>query len=305
MKEEDLRKRHPVWDELDDLTRRRLIKAMREPQDEEGEFIAVNWVGSCVHCGSERTMDLCEVEGVENAAVGLCKDCGGLWCTECRAPIVTPDLECGHFAVCEECGQCLNGVSDLPEPSQEPGDAEDMDGEGREGMLEDRESWMMSLEETLIHDLFEDSYENIEEYIDPFCCEKIRGWLIEKGFYTREDFEEYDRIQREEDGFEDSFCEAMLFCAWCRRPFDTDGTIFTSRLELKPGLELEGREGLVVPLRLHAVDKVVPAIFLTLPATGNLRIKGLNVVTCSLECLEALREAFNREREIIERFNVN
>gem|GEM_PF-3592361 len=303
MRKEDPGKRHPLWLRFDELTRRRLLKAMREPLDEEGEFLATIWAGSCIHCGSDYTMDLCEVEGIENPTVGLCKECGGMWCTECRAPIVTPDLVCGHFDVCEECGRCLAG-RDLLED-----EGEDLGEEGEEALEEiptgDPGVWESDLEEILDLEDLEEEEEEAEEYIDPFECQIIRDWLVEKGFYTREEFEEYDRRCQEEDDYE-SFCmEAMHFCAWCRKPFDVDGTIFTSRLELKPGLELEGEEGLVVPLHLSSVDRVVPAIFFTLPLPGNRGQRGLNVVTCSLECLEELREAFNREREIIERFNVN
>ncbi len=97
---------HSVWRELDDLTKVRLRQAMREPLDDEGVFLAEMWVGSCVHCGSEFTMDLTGVEDLDNPAVGLCKTCGGMWCIECCAPIITPDLECGHYNVCAECGEC-------------------------------------------------------------------------------------------------------------------------------------------------------------------------------------------------------
>ncbi len=281
----DPAERHPVWRELDDLTRHRLLKAMREPLDEEGEFLAEIWTGSCVHCGSENTMDLCDIEGIENAVVGLCKDCGGMWCTECRAPIETPDLECGHFAVCEECGLCESFASDLED--EDFGDGEPCGpecGHDHPEFCEDECGF--------------DCGSELD--IEPIHCERIRGWLIEKGYFTREELDQYDQAQ----GLE-FYGEAMLFCGWCKRPFDFDGTIYTSRLELKPGLELEGEEGLVVPLRLISAERTVPAVFFSLPSSDGRWVKGLNVMTCSEECLEALREAFDREREIFERFNVN
>jgi len=288
MSEKDPADRHPVWRELDELTRHKLIKAVRQPLDDEGRFMAEAWVGSCIYCGSSNTMDLFDVEGIENAAVGLCRDCCGLFCTECRAPIETPDLMCGHFAICEECGLCDYSEVGPDECLEE--DFASAEGEGEELFEE--------LDELDLDDLYD--LDEMDDRIDPLDCELIRTWLIEKGYYTREELEEYDRLQED-----DIFMDEALVCGWCKKPFELDGTIYTNRLELKPGLELEGEEGLVVPLHLTSVDRVVPAVFFTMTMPGGEMSRGLSVFTCSLECLEALRDAFNREREIIERFNVN
>jgi hypothetical protein len=271
MSESNPERTHALWRELDDLTKQRLKEAMRKPLDDEGVFLAEMWVGSCIHCGSELTMDLTEVEDLENPAVGLCKQCGGMWCIECYAPIVASDLECGHYAICVECGECDVDSVLLDES---PGGAE----KEREPDFDD-------------DDLFEDEI----ACINPRDCELVRTWLIKQGFSKAEDFEQ------DWEDMED----ALFYCAWCNRELLPGDHICWSRLNLKPGFDLRGEEGLIIPLHLPAANRTIPAIFTSLESPDRAREKRLVIMTCSDECSHDLKEAFRLEQDISDRFNIN
>jgi hypothetical protein len=69
------------------------------------DFANAIFVGGCPVCDSTDVGTFDEVAGIEDPTVARCFGCGHIWCTECLQPLVKPDAKCGHWAVCEVCGE--------------------------------------------------------------------------------------------------------------------------------------------------------------------------------------------------------
>ncbi len=92
-----------LWDALPEDVREELLKAAEESTAQSvEEFISEIFVGECPKCGSKATKDCEEATGIEDMTVGLCENCGYLWCTECGRS-VEKGKTCEHWAVCEKC----------------------------------------------------------------------------------------------------------------------------------------------------------------------------------------------------------
>jgi hypothetical protein len=102
MEEENPEQFYEAWDTLPEEIRDYLEKAIEESPTEE-QFISAVMVGECPECGSTNTVDCDEIQGIEDATLGLCRNCGYFWCLECGSHL-TSGIVCGHWAVCEECG---------------------------------------------------------------------------------------------------------------------------------------------------------------------------------------------------------
>jgi len=77
-------------------TREELLTALGQP--DEGPML----FGECPCCNELNIGDCSEVEGLEDPTIGLCDDCGFVWCIECGSMLL-PSCNCGHWAVCDEC----------------------------------------------------------------------------------------------------------------------------------------------------------------------------------------------------------
>ncbi len=95
-----------------------LTKLPREIQERMGElieqglskeeFLSALMVGPCPDCGSEKTRDDDDVQalGVDpgDTTVGVCLDCGYLWCLECGDGLIS--WPCSHWDICASCADC-------------------------------------------------------------------------------------------------------------------------------------------------------------------------------------------------------
>lgn len=80
-----------------------LIKAVEESDaTSPDDFISQVFVGECPECGSNNTGDCEEVPEIEDITLGLCNDCGHVWCTECGRAVAKGSV-CEHWEICERC----------------------------------------------------------------------------------------------------------------------------------------------------------------------------------------------------------
>ncbi len=90
-----------VWKSLPEEIQDALKKAVDEASSEE-RFVSEIVIGACPNCRSTETRDCDEVEGIQDCTIGLCMDCGFLFCSECRRDL-SQDLNCKHWEICENC----------------------------------------------------------------------------------------------------------------------------------------------------------------------------------------------------------
>ena len=92
-----------LWGDLPKDVREKLIEAVGgSDASAMEEFLSEMFIGDCPHYGSRVTGDCEDEPDIEDVTVGICFDCGYLWCAECGRP-VTWDLPCEHWAICEKC----------------------------------------------------------------------------------------------------------------------------------------------------------------------------------------------------------
>jgi len=105
MKMEDSKDFSEIWDSLPEEVQDTLKKAVEESNSvTEEQFLAEIMIGECPKCNSNQTKDCEKVEGIEDFSVGLCMDCGYLWCSECDRP-VEKNITCKHWEICDTCDQ--------------------------------------------------------------------------------------------------------------------------------------------------------------------------------------------------------
>ena len=94
-----------IWDSLPEDIQDDLKKAIDESSAEtEEQFLAEIMIGECPKCNSIQTKDCDKVEGIGDLTVGLCMDCGYLWCSECERAVVK-NIKCKHWEICDACDQ--------------------------------------------------------------------------------------------------------------------------------------------------------------------------------------------------------
>ncbi len=92
-----------AWKLLPEKIRQDLLRAVKTSRtDTEEQFISEMMVGECPKCGGERTRDCEEIPEMLDNTVGLCLDCGYLWCLECEGPLME-GIDCKHWGICEGC----------------------------------------------------------------------------------------------------------------------------------------------------------------------------------------------------------
>ena len=106
---ENMEKIWQVWKALPEEIQDALKKAVDEASSEE-QFIAEISIGDCPECKSTDTRDCDEVEGIHDCTIGLCMDCGHLFCSRCRRDL-SQNLNCKHWEICETCIEADENLS--------------------------------------------------------------------------------------------------------------------------------------------------------------------------------------------------
>ena len=102
-----------------------LRKAIEESDAITAEqFISGIMIGECPKCGNKNTKDCEEIEGIEEISVGICMNCGFLWCSECGRQLIDT-IRCKHWEICDKCDQ----ADDMGICSIDPIECEKLDEE--------------------------------------------------------------------------------------------------------------------------------------------------------------------------------
>ena len=104
---------------------RRMIEKATEKTSarNEEQFLAEIMTGNCPRCASNQIKDCRKVEGINDISVGLCMQCGVIWCLECGRSLVG-NVHCNHWCICllcdrlDTCDIDLRGCSNLRENHQ-------------------------------------------------------------------------------------------------------------------------------------------------------------------------------------------
>jgi hypothetical protein len=96
---------------LQDMDRGGLLDAATDSDISEDEFLRLVFVGDCPNCSSESTVCCDEIKEIDDPTVGLCKDCGYMWCLECGIMLEMNET-CGHWDICESCDEPKNEFED-------------------------------------------------------------------------------------------------------------------------------------------------------------------------------------------------
>ncbi len=101
-----------AWESLPEDVKEALKKAIEESTAADvDQFISEIFVGDCPECGSSNTSDCEEIPEIEDVTVGLCMNCGYLWCTECERHL-DKGIVCVHWEICEKCDVEKNEFDD-------------------------------------------------------------------------------------------------------------------------------------------------------------------------------------------------
>jgi len=96
-----------------------LLKAVEESgATSADDFVSDIFVGDCPQCGSSNTGDCEEVPEIEDITLGLCQDCGHMWCTECGRTVAKGSA-CEHWEICERCTKKKDTFGDCGIPPWE------------------------------------------------------------------------------------------------------------------------------------------------------------------------------------------
>lgn len=110
-----------LWQELSDKAKESIFEMLNElnPSSPE-ELNRMVLVGDCPRCGCKNTKDCETVVDIEDTTIGICLDCGYLWCLECGYELT--EKNCPHWIACSDCdqtgveGSCANTleISECP-----------------------------------------------------------------------------------------------------------------------------------------------------------------------------------------------
>jgi hypothetical protein len=96
------------------------LKEILENSTSLDDLISKAMVGECPNCGSEETTDCEEVSEIDSKIVadntiGICRQCGHLWCIECGFPL-TSSIRCKHWGICGSCEEEKDesGMCEIP-----------------------------------------------------------------------------------------------------------------------------------------------------------------------------------------------
>jgi hypothetical protein len=94
-----------TWASLPKDVQEALRKSVEESSAVPAEqFLAEMLTGECPQCGSRNTKDCAEMRGIEDFTVGICMNCGMLWCSECGRSLFQ-NVHCKHWEICDKCDE--------------------------------------------------------------------------------------------------------------------------------------------------------------------------------------------------------
>lgn len=122
--------------------------------------------------------------------------------------------------------------------------------------------------------VYKDDYEDCG--IPAWECEHINKWLNENSPQV----------------FEST-------CAWCGKTIPEDSEVFGLGAKVKQGFDIKNKEGKIIQLSLALTNKTVPAIVTTSNSDAKKEGKDLMFMTCSQGCAGNLKDALQKEKDVI------
>jgi len=99
-----------TWERMPEAMKDYFMQAAAESSSPE-EFVARIMVGGCPQCGAADTASGDMIKEIDDPTVGMCRECGFVWCLECETPL-EPGSECWHWNVCRDCDHPKNEYGD-------------------------------------------------------------------------------------------------------------------------------------------------------------------------------------------------
>jgi hypothetical protein len=84
-------------------------------------------------------------------------------------------------------------------------------------------------------------------------------------------------------------------CGWCGKTIPSDTEVFGFGAKARPGVDLSGKAGQVLPMYLAACDKTVLGAVAGLDSDAKREGNDLVFMTCSAACANLLRTALQGE----------
>jgi hypothetical protein len=176
------------------------------------------------------------------------------------------------------------------------------------------------------------SGDEVEQIDDPtvgYCDECGLLWCLECGMYIDAGavcahWDVCEECTEEKDEFGDcgimpSECPRIIewqarvaaervttVCSWCGGPIPEAGEVFGTGAKIREGIDFvqgEGTEGFFMEVTI--AGRRVPTIVTGKDSEARKQGNDLLFMTCSMNCAEELRESLERERDIIEKTQLN
>jgi hypothetical protein len=97
----------------------------------------------------------------------------------------------------------------------------------------------------------------------------------------------------------------MNTCAWCNKRIPNNAEVFGLGVKVRQEIDLKGQEGTIISLFLDLTKRTVPAIVATSDSEAKRDGKDLLFMTCSQSCAESLKDAFQKEKDVIDNISMN
>jgi hypothetical protein len=94
--------------------------------------------------------------------------------------------------------------------------------------------------------------------------------------------------------------DGKLRCSWCEDEIPEDIECFGIGAKASPGVDIKALEGKVVDLFLKRRNRTVAMMIPTIDSPAKREGKDMLFVMCSESCSEALRQAVDREIELVD-----
>lgn len=94
-------------------------------------------------------------------------------------------------------------------------------------------------------------------------------------------------------------------CVWCNKLVLENTEVFGLGAKHKKGIDIKNHEGKFIPLTLTLSQKTVPALVTPSNSQAKRESNDLYFMTCSYACATSLKEALNKEVDIIGSVNMN
>lgn len=167
-----------------------------------------------------------------------------------------------------------------------------------------------------------DDIEGVEDPTLGLCKDCGYFWCIECGSQLLSNFNcEHWKIceQCKESKDEFGFCGVMAWeckhieewlnkeaaalentCAWCKKEIPEDTEVFGFGAKAKKGVNLNGKEGNIIPLLLINAHREVSAIVVTKDSQAKKEGYDFMFMACSQKCAKSLKTALNAETKLFD-----